>query len=102
MQPIRMYGIYDHGVDGLAPSKLCSLWEKERAAQERAGAYRNVRPMWVIPVFSSDGKQIISVYILARPDPVRVGVDFDEEKKRLREQALAKLDRAERRALDLE
>lgn len=95
MQPITMYGIYDDGIDGLAPAKLCSLWEKERAAQERAGAYRNVRPVWVIPAGDS------TYYILERPDSVRLGVDFNEERERLKAQALAKLDPAERRALGL-
>lgn len=100
MQPVTMYGVYDDGVDGRAPGKLCSLWEKERTAQERAGAYRSVRPVYVIPDNESE-RSSSCYYILERPDPVRLGVDFDEERKRLREQALAKLDPAERRALGL-
>lgn len=93
MTPVRMYGVFDSGIDGRAPSVLKAVCELEGHAAVVAGPYRHVSPVWAIPL--GDGR----CYVLERPEAVILGVDFDQQRKDARAAALAKLSPEDRRAL---
>lgn len=93
MTPIQMFGIYDDGVSSRVPSMLKAIYHTKEEAEYHKGAYRRIAPVWALD--NSDG----TVFLLAAPHCVPVGVDLDEVRQRTKEAALAKLTAEEREAL---
>lgn len=97
MEVRKMFGVFDAGVDGMAPSVLKAVYHTEREAKDRAGAYRHTRSVWMMGP-TLEGKW----FMLERPHPVAVGVDFDEQVAAARKAALAKLSAEDKAALGVE
>jgi hypothetical protein len=97
MEVLKMFGVFDAGVDGRAPSVLKAVYHTENEAAQRAGAYRHVSPVWMAGPTPAN-----LWYVLERPHPVAVGVDFEAQRNEARKAALAKLTPADRVALGLE